>query len=383
MKKVAKASLIGLCCLCPIALITSFATNWKHQIVVSCVGSSGVKPFIELLSNSYADHSYDITVEAGGSGFGIDELAKKHCNIGTSSTNPYTLVNNNEITKKIWKNNMIKTITFGWEAICLIYKLPSSLSENTIKSFEISINERNVDKLFSVFSGFKSKDSEINWKDFINDENWNQFDVIDQTFLKQSTMIPYVRSGGNTTSGTAAAFCLETHFENFNFENLDPNQKKAFISGQYGNDYEMYQTDEANSRSWDMFCKNDIPGSMIYLSSGFVETNIDLIKKHGYKIAQYNNINYTIENVKNRTYKWFRPINCSFSLEDEKVKKVINGIIANKEINQQILTKKGGIFVSDKEIESMFPNNEWLSDAELEKIRSENNKKTYGAIAFD
>ena len=100
MKKVAKVSWISLCCLCPIVLVTSFATNWKQQANISCVGSSGVKPFIELVSSNYSNHPFDITVEAGGSGFGIEELVNDHCNIGTTSTNPYVLVNNNQETAK-------------------------------------------------------------------------------------------------------------------------------------------------------------------------------------------------------------------------------------------------------------------------------------------
>jgi hypothetical protein len=36
-----------------------------------------------------------------------------------------------------------------------------------------------------------------------------------------------------------------------------------------------------------MFRKNNIPGSMVYLSSGFVIPNIKLIKKAGYGIMSY------------------------------------------------------------------------------------------------
>jgi hypothetical protein len=36
-----------------------------------------------------------------------------------------------------------------------------------------------------------------------------------------------------------------------------------------------------------MFHKNNVPGSMIYLSSGFVIPNLNLIKKAGYGVMAY------------------------------------------------------------------------------------------------
>jgi hypothetical protein len=48
-----------------------------------------------------------------------------------------------------------------------------------------------------------------------------------------------------------------------------------------------------------MFTKQNIPGSMVYLSSGFVEQNLKLIDKNGYGIMAYKNVPYDIKVVDN------------------------------------------------------------------------------------
>jgi phosphate transport system substrate-binding protein len=60
----------------------------------------------------------DITVEAGGSGFGISQVADGYADIGNASKNPFSVV------KKSYQNNWqaknIKTMTIGWEGICIV-----------------------------------------------------------------------------------------------------------------------------------------------------------------------------------------------------------------------------------------------------------------------
>lgn len=56
------------------------------------MGSSGVMPFVQSLAKSYDSKSADITVEAGGSGFGIEQVAKGFADIGDASKNPYEAV---------------------------------------------------------------------------------------------------------------------------------------------------------------------------------------------------------------------------------------------------------------------------------------------------
>jgi ABC-type phosphate transport system substrate-binding protein len=84
---------MGLC-LIPIGLVVGFSNSWFNKTPISCVGSSGVKPFVETLAGKYQKNhkKLDITVEAGGSGFGIEQIAKNYANIGDASKDPYTAV---------------------------------------------------------------------------------------------------------------------------------------------------------------------------------------------------------------------------------------------------------------------------------------------------
>jgi phosphate transport system substrate-binding protein len=75
-------------------LVAAFSNSWSNKTPISCVGSSTVKPFIEDLSKIYmqANPNVDITVEAGGSGFGIQQIAQGFANIGNASKDPYSTV---------------------------------------------------------------------------------------------------------------------------------------------------------------------------------------------------------------------------------------------------------------------------------------------------
>jgi phosphate transport system substrate-binding protein len=80
---------------------------------ISCVGSSGVKPFAEALANKFQiDHkNIDVTVEAGGSGFGISQVAHGFTDIGNASKNPFSTVRDNYQNE--WEQQRIKTVTIG------------------------------------------------------------------------------------------------------------------------------------------------------------------------------------------------------------------------------------------------------------------------------
>jgi ABC-type phosphate transport system substrate-binding protein len=53
-----------------------------------------VKPFVETLSQKYmkTQKNVDITIEAGGSGFGIQQIANGFANIGNASKDPYKAI---------------------------------------------------------------------------------------------------------------------------------------------------------------------------------------------------------------------------------------------------------------------------------------------------
>jgi ABC-type phosphate transport system substrate-binding protein len=49
-------------------------------------------PFVQSLAKSYDSKSADITVEAGGSGFGTEQVAKGFATVGDASANQYSAV---------------------------------------------------------------------------------------------------------------------------------------------------------------------------------------------------------------------------------------------------------------------------------------------------
>jgi phosphate transport system substrate-binding protein len=98
VKPYIKKLLICGACLIPISFVVVFSIPINNKTPISCVGSSGVKPFVEQTASKYAKENkkIDVTVEAGGSGFGIEEISKGFAKIGNASKNPFPSVKGDE-----------------------------------------------------------------------------------------------------------------------------------------------------------------------------------------------------------------------------------------------------------------------------------------------
>jgi phosphate transport system substrate-binding protein len=75
---------------------------------------------MEELSKDYmqSNKKVDITVEAGGSGFGIQQIAEGFANIGNASKDPYGAIYGKDEKgtdgfRNEWETKKIKTITIG------------------------------------------------------------------------------------------------------------------------------------------------------------------------------------------------------------------------------------------------------------------------------
>ncbi|MCQ2747886.1 MAG: hypothetical protein MJ223_01220 [Mycoplasmoidaceae bacterium] len=65
--------------------------------------------------------------------------------------------------------------------------------------------------------------------------------------MKNTKILPFVRSGGNTEANSSIAF---TYYSNLmDFGDLTERQRKAFEGGQYGTDGPNMETDESNARA--------------------------------------------------------------------------------------------------------------------------------------
>jgi hypothetical protein len=96
-----------------------------------------------------------------------------------------------------------------------------------------------------IFSGYKDGLSS-NVKGTLGDFASN---AVANTKLGRTKIVPYVRAGGALTSGTAASFYQDTGFDLELSPGLSDRQKNALESGTYGNDFDIHDTDEANSRA--------------------------------------------------------------------------------------------------------------------------------------
>ncbi|MBP5256932.1 MAG: substrate-binding domain-containing protein [Mycoplasma sp.] len=374
MNKWIKKSLYVLFALVLVGFICIFATPLNHVKTISCVGSSGVKPFVEEYVKNNLDHKkIDVNVDAGGSGFGINQVANNYTNIGTVSKNPFNTVK--ESYKSKWIENKIKTITIGWEGICIVYIPPKGISNDLNLNSILNLTQDNITDLYRTFSGYKDGLSDVKpHLSLFLDVNANlSLLPNDIQLFKNQAITPYTRSGGSLTSGTAASFFECCHFDKY-LDGLSDRQIEAFKNGNYGNDFKLYDTDEANSRAWSVFNSNKIPGSMIYLSASFVQQNYNLIKSNKYGILSYNNIEFDVNKIANG-YNFFRPLNLLLSIDNStEIKKLIDDILSYS-LDVGFLNL-GAQKINKEQYKSMCKNtNEnstfWVSDQELLTIRND------------
>lgn len=383
MKKWVKYSLYVLFALILVGFACAFAVPFNNAKTISCVGSSGVKPFVEDFAKIYfKDKNVDVNVDAGGSGFGISQVANNFTNIGTASKNPFTSVK--ESYKTQWINNKIKTVTVAWEGICIVYIPPKDISQNIDLNQVLNLDDKNIINLYRTFSGFNDglSNNKPNLSLFLNDKV--SISDADRELFANQTVVPYARSGGSLTSGTAASFFECGHF-NYDKTKLTDRQIASFENGNYGNDFKLYDTDEANSRAWSVFASNNIPGSMIYLSSSFVEQNYNLIKNNKYGILAYNNIEYKNDKIANG-YNFFRPLNLLLSVNaSSQTLKFIEDILLYSTTGGFL--KLGAQGINAEQYKSMCKQGSlWISDDELINERHEhgeswdNPNTVFGAI---
>jgi ABC-type phosphate transport system substrate-binding protein len=117
-----------------------------------------------------------------------------------------------------------------------------------------------------------------------------------------------------------------------------------------------------------MFTKANNPGQVVYLSSGFVEQNINLIKSKGYGVNAYSKGNGESNEVvapynkiddvdKVAGYNWFRPLNTIVSVQDQQSLEIkfIRNLISSERSNE--LKKLGAQSLSNSEKSEFGYNN--------------------------
>ncbi|WPL38498.1 PstS family phosphate ABC transporter substrate-binding protein [Malacoplasma iowae] len=360
-KRIVKIASYSFLVIAPIGVIAGFAKAWNAPESINIAGSSAVQPLMTALGNDYKNA--DVTIQAGGSSEGMKVAATLEKDLGNASKNTYSSVQkatiaNNSYDREVWKNNGIKTVTFAWDGLAVVYK-PSNPNSNLI------INKTNIYDIYALFSGIKT----YTLSDLLNKNNSNNEQINEPNII----MTPYARTGGASASGTATSFLEESSlttedgWEQWGKKNqLDPTQvKRALSTGRYLGSH-VVNTNESNVESWNRVSSDNRVGSIVYLSLGFVEKNLSVIQSRGFRIAKMeveqkengstkksNIVDASIENVSNGTYLWSSPLNTMISTvhATQATKDFLWWILTSEEAKQLIQNAGYAIVTDEKKVE--------------------------------
>ncbi|MDE6562928.1 MAG: substrate-binding domain-containing protein, partial [Malacoplasma sp.] len=292
----------------PIAAIIYFSTPWNKVSMISLVGSSSLQPLVSKFSDEYSQS--DLIVQGGGSGFGIKSIVSQTTDIGLSSKDPYESVRDatiqtNDFDIQDWINESIKTFTIAIDSIALVYKSNQSLN----------ITNNNIGDVYRLFCGL----------DFYTISNGD----LKKADSARNSLVPYSRTGGSNSSGTAFSFMNQ--FIGWNWDennNVYSKEYEILKYGKYGKN--VRSTNESNVETLNKLMEENLDGGITYLSLSFVIENYETITKAGYKVASVNGINIDNDFYKNpeitldfiKKYGWFYfyniivSQNCSAQVKD-------------------------------------------------------------------
>ena len=364
-KRIVKIAGYSFLAIAPIGVITGFAKAWNAPESINIAGSSAVQPLMTALGNDYKNA--DITTQAGGSSEGMKVAATLEKDLGNASKNTYGSVQkatiaNNSYDKNTWRDNGIKTVTFAWDGLAIVYK-PVNSKSNLI------INKTNIYDIYALFSGIKT----YTLQDLLKNGEPN------------IVMTSYARTGGANASGTATSFLdqssLATNegWKTWGEQNgLNPEDVKTALStGKYlGSN--VVNTNESNVESWNRVSSDDKVGSIIYLSLGFVEKNLSVIQSKGFKVAQMEIedkkltkkvVDASIENVSNGSYLWSSPLNTMISTlySNQATKDFLWWILTDNRA-KELIKNSGYAVVSDEDKLKMISKKDFSSITEWSKV---------------
>lgn len=392
MNKYVKYISLSILVAIPIGFIVGFSRAWNSPPSITASGSTAVQPLLTSLGNYYNDA--DVTVQPGGSSLGLKVAADGSKSLGNASKNPYNSVGSSTVEKngftwEMWRDNGLKTVTIAWDGIAIVYK-PDSLSNPTLQ-----INQDNILMIYETFAGIKQYKLQDLFINQINQSNSNKTMFSSSNYQNSNIIKPYARTGGSNASGTATSFAKESGFKPTNSQIDRWNQAQEILkSGNYGNN--VATTNESNVESWNRFTIENLPGSMIYLSLGFVSTNRSLIEKKGYKIAEYYNPVYSLNNiptiastsnVTNKTYGWYSPLNTIIAtkLSNDLIKDFVWWLYSDENVNRNddetpgLIQKIGYAPLSDDDkLQMFYTQDEKIIDSNI----NINNYKNYKNLFF-
>ncbi len=382
-KKAIRITLIILMIIIPLAIFIACFVDWKFPDWIYVSGSSTIQPLMAEIAKDYT--SAEIIVDAGGSSIGISNMVKNLKQIGMISKDPSesdvgTPSNYND-TKygPTWEKDKVKTFTFAWDGIGIIYKTKQKLVNN------FDINLSNFQAFFKAFTGQNQY--------YYDSSNQNIYSPsLDGSSITSTSLkiVPFAKTGGASLSGTAEAFLQNNPFHN----QIDKTTKEILETGNYGKLTQA--TDESNLQTWNKINDYNLANNEIeltYLSSGFILNNLDLIKANGFQIATLNNQALINESTNElnfpQNYKWYRPFNLEFKINNMSngLKQFIDwlriqAIDKNSRVYQDIVSMGYSPLTTEQSNTMMINDNFFVSDYELinhNPNRNSANNNLYGA----
>ena len=269
MKRWTKIFTSATASIVPIAAIIYFSTPWNKINMISLVGSSSLQPLVLKLSDEYSRS--DLIVQGGGSGFGIKSIVSQTTDIGLASKDPYETVRDatiqtNDFDRQDWINESIKTFTIAIDSIALVYKSNQPLN----------VTKNNIGEIYRLFSGL----------DFYTISNGD----LKKADSARNSLVPYSRTGGSNSSGTAFSFMNQFIGWNWDENNQEYSKEQEILKyGKY--EKNVRSTNESNVETLNKLMEENLDGGITYLSLSFVLENYETITKAGYKVASINGIN--------------------------------------------------------------------------------------------
>lgn len=275
--------------------IAYFATSRTGLASLTASGSSAVFPLMTSFAEIYNES--DLTVQAGGSGVGVQSILKGTRDIGMASKDPSSDFKKHCVE---WEERQIKTVTIAWDGLALIYRDDSlspiiDLKMATPDPIPSKVNST-IEYIYKAFAGLEPV-------------TYSDLGIVDN-FTKVTA---FARTGGAAASGTADSFLKSTNLLEPDGQKIIEAKYPQLKDGLYGP--LTRQTPESNSQSLQQVLASSDKGAMVYLSAGFAINNKTDIENAGFKIATYNEMPLKKENI-TKGYDWYRPLNVLFSLND-------------------------------------------------------------------
>ena len=325
----------------PIFVLMDY-TRSSNAIFTS--GSSSVLPLMQKFSKEYTKSQ--VVPTGGGSGKGLEDAANGNTDFGAMSSNKKSSILGNSDLKADWIKNKNKTITIARDAIVIALHIPPTITGYKART-GIDGTEYPYVRPWAIAEMYSKGNAQVKWSNLLE----NAVGPGVNNIIKA-----YGRNGGKAASGTSDGF--------FNTLKEFASYAKPKIDLDFNHQSnKIIKTPESNSQAYSRLNSSKAYG-VTYLSLGYLE---NILKSHdpnnnikpsfvdvlsGNTSKYTNTASYkdvvdnwwlpTIENATSEKYKWTRPFNLAYSLNNYNKNTYIRDFITwmlNPNEGQLLVTK--------------------------------------------